>query len=34
MPQPAVIGGDLVTTPDSLEVLDPATGGLLDATAS
>ena len=33
MSQPAVIGADLVTTADSLDVLDPATGSLLATTA-
>ena len=31
--RPAVIGGELVTTRDSLDVLDPSTGELLDRTA-
>lgn len=33
MVQPAVIGGEFVITPDSLDVLDPATGLPLDGTA-
>ena len=33
MSQPAVIGGELVTTADSLDVVDPATGRSFEATA-